>query len=152
MPGEDDTATLAEFLDEVRTVLAERYGPNVARKSDRERLARLANSFDDQVRPRLVAAYAELDDGACLDAGIIGQQLELKVALVRAAVEPPRETRAISRREPSSASEPPPQLRKSILRRFLKRAKILAGSLTKLIPGAEALIELLDFADSVLDR
>lgn len=152
MPDEDDTATLAEFLDEARTVLAERYGPSVARKADRERLATLAYSFDDQVRPRLAAAYAELDDGACLDAGIAGQQLELKVALVRAAVEPPRETRAVSRREPSSAPEPPPRLRKSVLRRFLKRAKILAGSLTNRIPGAEALMELLDFADSVLDR
>ena len=156
MPDAADSQALNKFLDEVRTVLAERYGPNVARKADRDQLARLANSFHEHVRPRLLGVYVELDETACLDAGISGQQLELKVALVTATVEPPPGEGALSRPDPRTGSEPSPEpparLKKSAIRRFLKRAKILAGSLGKLIPGAEALMELLDFADSVLDR
>jgi hypothetical protein len=153
MPSADDSAALNNFLDSVRTVLAERYGPQVGRRADRDRLAELATSFDDQVRPRLLEVYEGLDDNECLDAGIRDQQLESKVALVIAAVEPPpRERIVASRRGVEPISEPLPPLKKSALRRFLKRAKILAGSLRKLVPGAEALLELLDFADSVLDR
>jgi hypothetical protein len=138
MPGEIDSALLARYLDRVRVVLVEQYETPHGRASDRERLAYLAQSFHEETRPRILREYAELRDVDALDAGIIGSQFEAKVDLILEASEP--EVSGRSRRTKQS------------LRKFIKRAKILASSLRNLIPGAEALLELLDFADAVLDR
>jgi hypothetical protein len=93
---------------------------------------------------RIVSQYSELPDVAVFDAGLYGQQVRQKRELARIAAEALGPDAQLAR----------PRRRGYVgrARRWIKRAKVLVGSLKGLIPGAEALDELLDLLDGALDR
>jgi hypothetical protein len=143
MPSQDDVAAVRAFVDETLitySVIVEEG--RVLRVAERERLNAALAAFAGQHPERIVAGYAGLDDQAVFDAGVYGEQLLAKRELARiASQELDRSSEHQSRRVFSRRN----------IRRWLKRAKVLVGSLKNLVPGAEALMELLDLLDGALD-
>ena len=145
MPSEDDVAQVRRFVidtTETYSVVIEN-----ARLTPRERealqialLAFVERDHDE----RIVSQYGALPEGAEIDAGLYGQQLRQKRELAWFAAEDLGAGGQVAR--------PRQRGYYGRVRRWIKRAKVLVGSLKPLIPGAEALNELLDLLDGALDR
>lgn len=139
MPTDRDVTRVREFLDKTFSVYRDIVGearidhPNV-----RDALLRAVEEYERVGAPRLLEAYARLDEEFARDSGLTGEQLEAKVSLAELAADELRPTQGT----PWT----------SRIRRWLKRVKVLLGSLSKLVPPAEALIELVDLLDAALDR
>lgn len=145
MPDDDDIEVVRAFaVETVKTygiILEDRRTLRVA---ERESLRPALAEFDQQGHPeRIVDQYASLTEDEQRDAGLYGEQLRRKRELARLASDDLLAQPAAATPRPFS------RLR---IRRWLKRAKVLVGSLKGLVPGAEALDELLDLLDAALDR
>lgn len=134
MASREDSELLRHFLVETVTT----YGVVVERanllRSERGLLQPAIEEAAQQI-PALVRRYARQNG---VDAGLVGLQLRAKVELATSAGQ-----RLLRRRG---------RLPTRAVRRWLKRVRLLVGSLKTLVPGAEALEELLDLLDAALDR
>lgn len=147
MPAQDDINEVREFVDHtIATYHLVTHTAQMAR-NEREALQLALGEFVQRAhRDRIVDQYRELvDDPLIIDSGLYGQQLRQKRELARIAAEA---------FEPEDAERAGSRPRGYIgrVRRWIKRAKVLAGSLKRLVSGAEALDELLDLLDGALDR
>jgi hypothetical protein len=79
-----------------------------------------------------------------MNAGLYGEQLRSKRELARLASED-----LVAQ---DTASPRMRRFSRPAIRRWIKRCKVLIGSLKGIVPGAEALNELLDLLDAGLDR
>lgn len=140
MPSQDDVELVRRFLDEVvETYLFVLNHPRILRSAEREELRTALAEFAEAHPARITQQYAELDDEDAIDAGIYGDQLRSKYRIARLA------------RHDLVKQAPVPPVGRRRVRRWIKRVKVLGGSLKTLIPGAEALLELLDLLDGALD-
>lgn len=136
MASRSETRDLRAFLtDVVATYHSVVEQANLLAR-EREPLYAAINEFDRQRLNQIVERYSGSRGAA--DAGLTGAQLQAKIDITRSAAERLRGARG----RPSVRS----------IRRWLKRAKVVVGSLKTLVPGAEALDELLDLLDATLDR
>jgi hypothetical protein len=150
VPDEHDIQMVRDFVAEtVRTYEVVSNDRRTARVTERERLADAIIAFNQGEHPeRIVSQYASADDEDLWDAGLYGEQLRSKRELARLASEDllvqdtasPSPTRKLSR------------FSRPAVRRWIKRCKVLIGSLKGIVPGVEALNELLDLLDAALDR
>ena len=147
MPAQDDINEVREFVD--HTIATYHLVTRTAQMAPNEREAlqlALGEFVQRAHRDRIVDQYRELiDDPLIIDSGLYGQQLRQKRELARIAAEA---------FEPEDAERAGSQPRGYVgrVRRWIKRAKVLAGSLKRLVSGAEALDQLLDLLDGALDR
>lgn len=143
MPSDADVETLRLFIDDtVSTYRLVIEVGGVLRPRERDALLGAIVEFAELHPERIVSQYAELDDADIADSGLYGQQLRGKREVARyAANDVEGKPNVAERRRFSRAN----------VRRWLKRAKVLAGTLKALVPGGEALVELLDLLDGALD-
>ena len=81
---------------------------------------------------------------------MLGQQLAAKVEIPSVFVELLRAESA--RDDAQTVERRVPGPRTGNVRRWIKRAKVLVGSLAGILPPVEALGEMLDLLDAALDR
>jgi len=140
MPAEEDVNLVRAFLHDSLGIYELVAASARIRTRERALVIEAMHEFADQQTARILNGFRELDDQVARDAGIMGVQLRGKAEMAREAG---RELEDRPRRKEVSTARS---------RRWIKRVKVLAGSLKILIPGAEAFLELLDLLDSALDR
>jgi hypothetical protein len=102
--------------------------------------------FSEEGHPeRIVGQYASAGNDGLRDAGLYGQQLRSKRELARIASDDLVGPEVVPTPRLGRFSRPR-------IRRWIKRCKVVLGSLKGIVPGAESLNELLDLLDAVLDR
>jgi hypothetical protein len=139
VPTNTEVALIREFLANTLSVYKDVVGKaRIDNHEVRGALFQAVKEYESVGAPRLLEAYARLDKDFAQDSGLTGEQLEAKVSLAKLAADELRLTQGT--------------LWTSRVRRWLKRVKVLLGSLAKLVPPAEALIELVDLLDAALDR
>ena len=153
MANERDVELLEAFvyetLDTSRLVIE--FGDIRAR--ERVALRAATGELVDRQPQLIIAAYRETPDVDLVAAGVVGHQLAAKVELSRAFAELLR-NESEYRVAPTDAVERTRETgpRTGNVRRWIKRVRILVGTLKGLLPGAEALGEMLDLLDAALDR
>jgi hypothetical protein len=153
MPEDRDVELLNTFLQETVATFE-----LVAERGDlkaRERHALLAalREFAEK-QPRLILdAYREKPDSELAAAGVLDQQLAAKVEIPQIFAELLRSEMDPGRlKTDGPVTERSRRPRTGNIRRWLKRARVLVGTLASILPPAEALSELLDLFDAALDR
>jgi hypothetical protein len=146
VPEPNDIMLVEAFIDEtVRTYEVVSEDSRTARVPERELLQLALIEFSQGGHPeRIVSQYTSASDEDLRDAGLYGQQLRSKTELARLASNDLSDQEA---RTPTLRRFSRPRIR-----RWIKRCKLLLSSFKGLVPGAEALNELLDLLDAALDR
>ncbi len=147
MPDPSDTDVVRAFVAEtLRTYEVVSEDRRTTRIIERELLRSALLEFTSEQHPaRIVSQYASANDEDLRDAGLYGEQLRSKRESARLASED-----LLGQEEAAT-----PTLRRFSrrrIRRWIKRSKVLLGSLKGMVPGGEALNELLDLLDAALDR
>jgi hypothetical protein len=150
VPDERDIQVVRLFVgDVVRTYGVVSADGRTARVVERERLAAAIVAFNERGHPeRIVNQYASANDDDLRDAGLYGEQLRSKQELARLA----SDDLLIQDTDSPTPTSRLKRFSRPGIRRWIKRCKVLIGSLKGMIPAAEALNELLDLLDAALDR
>jgi hypothetical protein len=141
VPDDADVEVLRSFLSTSLATYDLIVAQGRLRRSDRQDLRSLAEDFQAHRVERLIGEYAETSDEIARDAGVFGAPLRSKANLSANAAQNLDQSR-VGRGDISTRAA----------RRWIKRVKVLVGSLKSLIPGAEAFIEMLDLLNAALDR
>lgn len=127
MPDEDDIAVVRRFVDEtIETYSVIVVRGRALRGAERDALLRAVHEFRERHPDRITTQYAGLEDDEVVDAGLYGAQLREKREVARLASDD------LLRQAPSAS---PRRFSRRRIRRWLKRAKVLVGSLRGLIPA-----------------
>jgi hypothetical protein len=147
VPDEGDIEVVRAFVREtVRTYGIVVEDRRTGRAVERELLKSALLEFSEKGHPeRIVSQYASAGNDGLRDAGLYGQQLRSKRELARFASDDLVGPEVVPTPRLGRFSRPR-------IRRWIKRCKVVLGSLKGIVPGAESLNELLDLLDAALDR
>jgi hypothetical protein len=150
MPSKDDVAELARFLRETLETLELVIDTGYIRTYERELVRAATQDFQARHPQQILEAYQAAPDPVLDAAGVLGRQLAAKVGIASITGE---HVRAEVHGDDYVGSERRYRRpRTGNVRPWIKRAKILVGSLAGILPPVEALSELLDLLDAALDR
>lgn len=156
MPSQRDVELLDGFLRETLDTVSLVIERGDIRARERHALSPALQEFAEG-HPRLILnTYQKRLDPDLEAAGVLRKQLEAKVELPRVFAERIRIESGVEDDQTdtfeTAQSRWPSGPSTGNVRRWIKRAKILVGTLAGLLPPMEALSELLDLLDAALDR